>query len=154
MIRLYKLKKVDSFHDNINREGCFDSQDMNGVDLNYRIVFASKLPSYMETVNDCLDDEGTLNEDVELIDTGDDTLIALLWNEGINANRYISCATSSIVVDLGDVNVTVAGLFLVDNNTGFVMAYNIQDKEIKINKDQAVFPLDGLLWSIHDGVEQ
>lgn len=154
MISLINLRKVDSFHDNINREGCFDSQDMDGVSLNYRIVFASKLPDNFTSINDCLDTEGTLNENVEIIDTGDDGLIALLWGKGINANRYISCATSSIVVDLGDVNVNVAGIFLVDNNTGFVMAYNVQDKSIKINRDQAIFPLDGLLWSIHDGVEQ
>lgn len=147
------MKKVDSFHDNINREGCFDSKDMDGQTLNYRIVFASALP-YYRTVNDLLDEEGTLIDEVELIDTGDDGLIALMWNEGVNANRYISSATSSIFVDLGDVNVNVQGVFLVDNSTGFVMAYNIQDKGIKINKDQAIFPLDGLLWSIHDGVEQ
>jgi len=150
---MYYLKKVDSFHDNINREGCFDSQDMDGTSLNYRLVFASKLPNF-GNVNELFDDEGTLVDGVELVDTGDDTLIALTWNKGINANRYITCATSSILVDLGDVNVTVQGVFLVDNNTGFVMAYNVQDKSIKINKDQAIFPLDGLLWSIHDGVEQ
>lgn len=149
---MFNLKKVDSFHDNINREGCFDSKDMDGQTLNYRIVFASALPSY-RTVNDLLDEEGTLIDEVELIDTGDDGLIALMWNEGVNANRYISSATSSIFVDLGDVNVNVQGVFLVDNQTGFVMAYNIQDKGIRINKDQGIFPLDGLLWSIHDGVE-
>ena len=155
MISLINLRKVDSFHDNINREGCFDSQDMDGVSLNYRIVFASKLPDGVTHINDCLDAEGTLNEDVELVNTGDDGLIALQWNKGVNANRYITIGQiSSIVVDLGDVNVDVVGVFLVDNNTGFVMAYNIQDKGIHINKDQAIFPLDGLLWSIHDGVEQ
>ena len=150
---MYNLRKVDTFHDDINREGCFDTADLDGITPNYRIVFASALPSGYTTINDCLDSEGTLNENVEVINTGDDALIALSWEKGINANRYISCATSSITVDLGDVNVTVVGLFLVDNNTGYVMAYNIQDKGITINKDQAVFPLDGLLWSIHDGVE-
>ena len=148
------LKKVDSFHDNINREGCFDTADMNGVDLNYRIVFASYIPPQYATVNDCLDSEGTLKEDIELINTGDDGLIALSWDEGVNANRYINCVSSSIIVDLGDVNVSIVGIFLVDNNTGFVMAYNIQDKGIKINRDQAIFPLEGMLWSIHDGVEE
>lgn len=152
MIGLFYLKKVDSFHDNINREGCFDTDDMDGVTPNYRIVFASSVP--YANINDCLDAEGTLNEDIEIIDTGDDGLISLLWNKGVNANRYITCPTTSIVVDLGDVNVTVAGIFLVDNNTGFVIAYNIQDKGIQINRDQAIFPIDGLLWSIHDGVEQ
>ena len=149
------MRKVDSFHDNINREGCFDSQDMDGVSLNYRIVFASKLPDGVSRVDDCLDAEGTLKDSVELIDTGDDCLIALRWNYGINANRYITIGdVSSILVDLGDVNVHIEGVFLVDNNTGFVIAYNITDKSIKINKDQAIFPLDGLLWAIHDGVEQ
>ena len=151
MIILFRLKKVDSFHDNINREGCFDTADMDGISLNYRIVFASNIP--YSNIDDCLDAEGTLKEDIELIDTGDDGLIALSWERGVNANRYITCTASSIVVDLGDVNVNVVGLFLVDNATGFVIAYNIQDKGIKINKDQAIFPIEGTLWSIHDGVE-
>ena len=150
---MFYLKKVDSFHDNINREGCFDSQDMDGISLNYRIVFASKLPDDIRSVNDCLDAEGTLKDEVEIVNAGDDGLISLQWNEGINANRYITCNTSSIVVDLGDVDVQIVGIFLVDNNTGFVMAYNIQDKSIRINKDQAIFPIEGRLWSIHDGVE-
>lgn len=149
------LRKVDSFHDNINREGCFDSQDMDGVSKNYRIVFASGLPDGVSRVEDCLDDEGTLRDDVELIDTGDDCLISLLWNVGVNANRYITVGdVSSILVDLGDVNIQIEGVFLVDNNTGFVIAYNISDKSINLNKDQAIFPLDGLLWSIHDGVRE
>lgn len=148
---MIRLKKVDSFHDNINREGCFDTMDMDGITPNYRIVFASSVP--FTNVNDCLDEEGTLREEIKIIDTGDDCLIPLLWNKGINANRYITCPTSSIVVDLGDVDIQVVGTFLVDNNTGFVMAYNIQDKGIKINRDQAIFPIDGMLWSIHDGVE-
>lgn len=150
---MYFLKKVDSFHDNINREGCFDSADMDGISLNYRIVFASKLPDGVTSVNDCLDDEGTLVDEVEIVNTGDDGLIALKWEQGINANRYILCSTSSILVDLGDVNVNIVGIFLVDNNTGFVMGYDIQDKGITINRDQAVFPIDGVLWSIHDGVD-
>lgn len=149
---MYNLIRVDSFMDNINREGCFDTMDMDGQSLNYRIVFATSFP--FNTINDALDSEGTLKDDVKLINTGDDTLIALMWNKGINGDRYITSATSSILVDLGDVNVKVVAVFLVDNSTGFVMAYNIQDKSITLNKDQAIFPLDGLLWSIHNGVEQ
>lgn len=151
---MYNLIVVDSFQDNINREGCFDTEDMDGISLNYRIVFANSIPSQYTTINDCLDSEGTLKEDIGLINTGDDGLIALQWNKGINSDRYITSGTSSILVDLGDVDVEVVGVFLVDNATGFVMAYNIQDKGIRINKDQAIFPLDGLLWSIHHGVEQ
>ena len=151
---MINLIKVDSFFDDLNREGCFDSQDMDGVTPNYRIVFASKLPSY-NTVNDLFDSEGTLIDSVELINTGDDTLIPLRWNKGINADRYITIGdVSSIVVDLGDVNITAVACFLVDNSSGYVMAYNVQDKGIKFNKDQAIFPLTGLLLNIHNGVEQ
>lgn len=144
---------VDSFFDDLNREGCFDSQDMDGVGWNYRIVFASSLPSF-NTVNDLFDSEGTLKEEVNIINTGDDGLVQLLWSKGVNLGRTISCNTSSILVDLGDINVDIQAVFLVDNNTGYVIAYNVQDKSIKINKDQAVFPLSGLVMNIHEGVEQ
>lgn len=144
---------IDSFLDDMNREGCFDTQDMDGSALNYRIVFASNLPDGITSINDCLDNEGTLVDDVELINIGDDGLISLLWNKGINIDRYVTCNTSSILVDLGDVNVDVKAIFLVDNNTGYVIAYNIQDKSIRINKDQAVFPLSGMLCNFHNGVE-
>ena len=151
---MIKLIKVDTFFDDINREGCFDTADMDGVTPNYRIVFASRLPSY-GTVNDLIDSEGTLKDEVELINTGDDTLIALSWNKGINADRSITIGNiSSIVVDLGDVNIQAVGVFLVDNASGYVIAYNIQDKEIQFNKDQAIFPINGLLVNIHNGVEQ
>ena len=154
MIALYNLIRVDTFHDDINREGCFDTQDMDGNSLNYRIVFASKLPNGATSLEDCLDSERTLNDDVEVINIGDDGLIALSWNKGINADRYITSATSSITVDFGDINMTVRAVFLVDNNSGYVMAYNIQNKDLTLNKDQVVFPLTGLLWSIHNGVEK
>ena len=143
---------MDNFFDNLNREGCFDSQDMYGVRLNYRIVFANRLPDGYSTINDCLDSEGTLNENVGIIDIGDDGLIPLLWSPGININRVLSCPSSSIVVDLGDVNVQIVGVFLVDNATGYVIAYNIQDKGININRDQAIFPVQGMLLNIHTGV--
>lgn len=151
---MIKFIKVDTFFDDINREGCFDTANMDGITPNYRIVFASRLPSY-NTVNDLIDAEGTLKDEVELINTGDDTLIALSWNKGINADRSITIGNiSSIVVDLGDVNIQAVGCFLVDNASGYVIAYNIQDKEIHFNKDQAIFPINGLLVNIHNGVEQ
>ena len=151
---MFKLIKVDTFFDDMNREGCFDTQDMDGITPNYRIVFASKLPSYT-TVNDLIDSEGTLKDEVELINTGDDTLISLSWVKGINADRYITNGNiSSIVVDLGDVNITAVACFLVDNASGYVMAYNVQDKGIQFNKDQAIFPLTGLVLNIHNGVEK
>ena len=152
---MFKLIKVDTFFDDMNRDGCFDTRDMDGVTPNYRIVFASKLPDGWQTVNDCFDSEGTLKEEVEIINTGDDTVIPLKWNEGINADRYITIGNiSSIVVDLGDVNITAVACFLVDNASGYVMAYNVQDKGIKFNKDQAIFPLNGMILNIHNGVEQ
>lgn len=144
---------VDSFFDDLNREGCFDSQDMDGINPNYRIVFASTLPDF-NTVNDLFDNEGTLIDEVNIVNTGDDGLVSLLWSKGVNLGRTISCNTSSVLVDLGDVNIDIQAIFLVDNNTGYVIAYNVQDKSIHINKEQAVFPLTGLVMNIHEGVEQ
>ena len=49
---VFEFTRVDSFMDDINREGCFDTNDMDGITPNYRIVLASDCPVNIE---DCLD---------------------------------------------------------------------------------------------------
>ena len=49
--------RVDSFLDDINRESCFDTNDMDGVSPNYRILLASDCSN---DIDKCIDAEGTL----------------------------------------------------------------------------------------------
>ena len=146
--------RVDNFLDDMNREDCFDTADMDGSSLNFKVVLASDCPNNIE---DCLDSEGTLNDDVTLISTlgQDDGLIALHWVKGINGERSMSIATSMLVYDFPDINVDVKALFLVSyrNGSGYVMAYCIDNVKLEIpNNKQLIIPVSGNIVSFVYGV--
>lgn len=149
----YEFTIVDSFLDDINREDCFDSQDMNGTDKNFRIVLASECPS---TFNQCIDDYGTLNDDVALINTTgvDDGLVSMLWSKGINAERTATVNTTSTMFNFGDDVSQIKAMFLVSygNGSGYVLAYSINNKglDIPANK-QVILQIQDLLVNFRYG---
>lgn len=152
--------RVDSFMDDINREGCFDTRDMDGVSPNYRIILASECAS---TIERCLDADGTLimgydalhDTGVNILETldGDDGLCSLLWSKGINGERTMSVADSSVSFSFGDTSSPIKGFFLcsVGSGTGYVLAYNISDKPVEQN-GSLICPTDGMVWSLRYGV--
>lgn len=148
---VFDFTRVDSFLDNINREGCFDTQDMDGLTPNYRVVLASDCPNDIEK---CLDDDGTLNTaKVDIIQTDtEDGQCALLWSKGINGERSISIAQSTVVYDLGDRNEELKAGFLVNTveGSGYVLAYAINSYTFPID-GEIILPIDGMLWSIKYG---
>lgn len=154
MATSFKFTRVDNFLDDINREDCFDTRDMDGITPNYRFVLASNLTS--NNIEDCIDEDGTLNLDVvTLLDTygADDGFCSLLWGKGVNGERSISIADSTVTYDLGELqNVQIKAIFLIAiaDGTGYVMAYSILDKPLMM-KGSLILPTDGLVWSIHYG---
>ena len=58
---IFNFKRVDEFLDNINRDGCFDTQDMDGLNKNFRFVVSTNCP---DNISNCLDEYGTLNNNV------------------------------------------------------------------------------------------
>ena len=131
---IFDFTRVDDFLDNINREGCFDTQDMDGLTPNYRMVLASDCPN---DINECLDEDGTLNTDkVNIIQGLDSTdgQCALLWSKGINGERTMSIAQSTVVYDLGDRNEELKAVFLVNTveGSGYVLAYAINSYSFPI----------------------
>ncbi|MBO7377828.1 MAG: hypothetical protein J6U35_03020, partial [Clostridia bacterium] len=52
LVSAFKFIKVDRFLDDINRSGCFDTEDMDGVTPNFHMVLASDCPLDIE---ECLD---------------------------------------------------------------------------------------------------
>ena len=147
----FKFTRVDNFFDDINREDCFDTIMMDGESLNFKIVLASECPTDIE---DCLDDFGTLNDKVFLIDTmGDnDGLCSLLWSRGINGERTISIRTGSVVYDLGDTPTPIKGAFLISyaNGSGYVLAYDVQSVPIVVSGD-ILLTIEGSVMSMHYG---
>ena len=148
---IFDFTRVDDFLDNINREGYFDTLDMDGVTPNYKMVLASNCPN---DINDCLDVDGTLNDNVEIIDTwgADDGLCAMHWNKGVNGERTMSIANSTVAYDLGDVKTELKAAFIVNlvEGTGYVIAYAINSYSFPVD-GEIILPCDGMVWSIKYG---
>lgn len=147
----FDFTKVDNFLDDLNREGKFDSLDMDGISKNYKMVLVSECPNDIEK---CLDEDGTLNDEVEIIDTlgVDDGLCSLLWSKGINSERSISFADSSVTYNLGDNTADLKAVFLVNmvEGSGYVLAYSINSYSFPI-EGEIILPCDGMLWSMRNG---
>jgi hypothetical protein len=148
----FKFSRVDNFLDDMNREDCFDTRDMDGLTPNYRFVLASECP---QDIEECIDEDGTLRDDnVTLVDTvgAEDGFCSLLWGKGVNGERSISIADSTVSYDLGEDDVNVRGIFLINiaDGTGYVLAYCILDKTLQFD-GTLILPVDGLVWSMRYG---
>lgn len=146
---IFSFKRVSDFFKNMNRNGCFDLLEMDGINMNYRLVLVSSCP---DNVMDCLDVDGKLNNRVVHVPIDDDGLCSLQYNEGINNDFTISVAQSQINVDVGDGDVLLKGAFIVDDNTGYVLAYSILNTQIPVSND-TTFPVNGVLWTIRQEIQ-
>lgn len=148
---VFEFIRVDDFLDNINREGKFDTLDMDGVTPNYKMVLVSDCPN---DINECLDDDGTLNDSVIRVDTYgvDDGLVSLLWSKGLNGERTMSIADSSVTYDLGDATDELKAVFLVNmvEGSGYVLAYAINSYSFPID-GEIILPCDGMVFTIKYG---
>ena len=149
---IFDFARVDSFLDDMNREGCFDTNDMDGLTPNYRMVLVSDCPN---DINECLDDDGTLNtETVNVIEglDSEDGQCALLWSKGINGERAMSIAQSTVVYDLADRNEELKAVFLINTveGSGYVLAYAINSYSFPID-GEVILPCDGMIWNIRYG---
>ena len=157
MVNQFEFIRVDKFLDDINREDCFDTQDMDGISPNFKFILVSECATDIE---DCIDEDGTLrtpfneNTGVTIIDTdgAEDGVCSLLWGKGVNGERTISVADSVVTYDLGENKEYIKGIFLcaLAQGTGYVLAYCILDKTIEVD-GTLIMPVDGMLWSIRYG---
>lgn len=146
---IFDFTRVDDFLDNINREGYFDTNDMDGLTKNYRMILVSDCP---DDIEECLDEDGTLDtEKCQEVQTlgEDDGLCSLLWSRGINGERSISMADSTVNYDLGDLDSELKAVFLVNTveGSGYVLAYAINSYAFPID-GEIILPCDGVLWSM------
>lgn len=148
---IFDFTRVDNFLDDMNREGCFDVNDMDGITPNYRMVLASDCPNDIEK---CIDEDGTLNENVTLVENlgSEDGECSLLWSKGINGERTISIGDSTVNYDLGDNDDNLKAVFLVNTveGSGYVLAYAINSYSFPID-GEVILPCDGVLWTIRYG---
>lgn len=148
---IFSFIRTPDFIDNMNRPTCFDVNDMDGTSLNYQIVLATNCS---EKIEDNLTQYGTLNSNVTEISSDiikDQGMVALTYSRGINNNRIISMGSTSVVVDVGDKDYYLKGLFLRDRYTGYVLAYCILQRTVPI-ANEVVFPSSGVVWNIRNEV--
>lgn len=151
--------RVDSFLDDINREGCFDTNDMDGISPNYRILLVSECSN---NIDNCIDAEGTLitpynaenDTGANIINTlgDDDGFCSMMWSKGVNGERTMSVSDSSVSYSFGDSSAQIKAFFLcnVADGSGYVIAYAILDKAMEQN-GSLVCPTDGMIWSMRYG---
>ena len=152
MSNQFKFIRVDRFFDDMNREDCFDTEDMDCISPNFRFVLASDCK---QNIEDCLDIDGTLDlNEVTLLDTdgADDGMCSMLWSQGINGERSMSISDSTVSFDIGEDTANIKGIFLcaVNNGTGYVIAYCILDKVLEVD-GVLILPCNGMVWSVHYG---
>lgn len=143
---IFNFKRVDDFLDNINREGFFDTEDMDGLNKNFRIIVASDCP---DNISDCRDEYGALNNNVTILDVGESGLVAINYSKGIGGDRYINISQGSFQIDVGDSFTNIKGLFLCSVDTGYVLAYSIIPKTVSVKKE-VVFPVTGVIWDVRN----
>ena len=146
----FKFRRVDNFIYDMNRKDCFDVMDMDGVTPNFKFVLATECPTNIE---DCLDEDGTLNDNVELLNTfgEEDGLCPLLFSRGINAESTIAVNSTSVVYELTDDIDYIKGIFLVSygNGSGYVLAYSINNVPLEIQDDTLMLNMVGMIWGTH-----
>ena len=154
----FKFIKVDSFLDDMNRSGCFDTVDMDGVTPNFHMVLVSNCP---DNIEDCLDEDGTLVDDgIDYLvpDNDTDGECALLWSKGINAERTLSFGGTSVSFNFDKTGYNLKAIFLVSGGltfetegSGYVIAYAINPKPIQLSNTQLQLNVDGMLTTIKYG---
>lgn len=156
---LFEFTRVDNFMDDINRGDCFDTRDMDGITPNYRFVLASECADYIE---DCIDEDGTLitpydsttKTGVTLVDlqNDEDGLVSMLWSKGVNGERTMSVADSTVSFSSAEDEYDVKAIFLINisNGSGYVIAYAINNKAINVQSD-LILPCDGVVWGFKYG---
>lgn len=149
---LFSFTKVDDFFETMIDDDNITTSLFDGTTKNFKIVLAQACPA---NIGECLNDDGTLDlTKVSLIGTyATDGDCALSWQKGVNNNRVISIADSSVVYDLGDGTYLLKGAFLVENIGGKVLAYSINSSAMSV-KDQIVIPVDGVVWNIFSQVSE
>lgn len=148
---LFSFTKTDKLFKNMIDNDNITTMLFDGVTPNFKIVLAESCPN---NISDCLNADGTLSDDLVLINgNSTDGECALLWSDGVNNNTDISIASNSVTYNFGDNQYILKGAFLVEKNTGFVMAYSINNAPMTVTKSLTL-PINGSVWSIYSVIAE
>lgn len=147
---VFEFTRSPTFHKHMNRDGYFDTLEMDGLTSNYEIVFANNCTDGF-TGN--VDEYGRLNNSVKILpyNKGDgDVILWCDWDAYGNATIIIN--EKSLTVNFEDINLTLKALFLRDKSTGYVLAYSILTRPVPVS-NQVVFPIDGAIWNLKQEIQ-
>ncbi len=153
---VFEFTPVDTFFKDMNRGDCFDIDDMDGQNPNFKVVLCSECA---EQFINCIDQDGTLKEWDEATETGvsiietfgdDDGTVVLSYQQGINLEFTVSVITNQVYYDLGDYDTPIKALFLVSyaNGSGYVLAYCIMDRTFVVKDDDLILNMAGVIVSL------
>ena len=149
---IFNFQRTPNFIDNMNQVGCFNVREMDGTTKNYRFELVSDCP---ERIEDCIFTDGSLKRNaVKVIrDLNDDEFgrVPLNFANGVGNNRTISLGASAVTLDVGDIEVNLKGIFLIDENTDYVLAYSILTRTVPLS-NEVVLPCNGMVWNIRNEV--
>lgn len=148
---LFSFTKVDDFHEILIDNENITTSMFDGVTKNFKIVLAEQCN---DNIKDNLNADGTLNTNEVVTIAGVDENngnCAMLWSVGVNANRAITIADSSVTYDLGDESHMLKAAFLVTADSGIVLCYSINNSPIPLGSSFTA-PVDGMVWSIRNQI--
>lgn len=146
---IFDFIRTPNFLENFNQSGKFNVNSMNGTSKNFEFVLARNCEYNIE---ECLDNDGKLKTSDtvnSLIDVGTSGQVALSFTDVGGNSRIISTQASDLVIDMGDVNEFLKGVFLRDKTSKYVLAYCILDKKIPVT-NTIIIPKSSLIWNIKD----
>lgn len=148
---LFSFTKTDKLFKNMINNDNITTYLFDGVSNNFKIILAETCPN---NIADCLNPDGTLIDDLALINgSTTDGECALLWQDGVNNNTDISIASNSVHYDFADSEYLLKAAFLVEKETGFVMAYSINNAPMTVT-GELTLPVNGSVWSIYSIVAE
>ena len=146
----FDFVRTPNFLDNMNQTNKFNVSQMDGTTKNFEFVLASNC---QDNIEDNLNRSGGLisdNTKISFIDIGTSGRVALNFvNIGGN-NRSILSQSTDLVINMGDVNEFLKGIFLRNRtNPYYVLAYCILDKKIPVT-GRFTIPKNSVVWNIND----
>ncbi len=131
---LFDFQRSPSFLDNFNVK--FHLLEMNSSS-NFQIVFSTYAPT---NIQDCLNDDGTLNDDVTIQESVD---CSLKWENEIISVR------NDVTWNIGDAYYPLKAVFVRNKSNGYVMGYSINITSFEVT-NEVIFEEGTILWSFRD----
>lgn len=144
---VFSFTRVDNFLELLIDNDNIKTTDFTDSENKFKIQLAQ---SCEDNISQNLNANGTLNTNVVSLLIGQDSYdgdCSLVWQKGVNNNRYISLTNSSVNYELDDGTYMLKGAFIVHKTTGIVLAYSINSAPVPV-KNYINLPVDSMIWSI------